>query len=92
MTHVSPKVEEDCEKLRRSYKEFFGSMEREMPGDSTHLFLERSPFVTASSLSTRISQIDDLEHLVFVESCPCKRNRDWVTDVIEDGSKSRIFA
>ena len=84
VTHVSPKVEGDCEKVRRSYEEFFGSMEREMSRDLTYSIFKRSPFVTTSSLSSRIFEIDDFEHLVFVEYCPCKMNRDCVTFVIED--------
>ena len=63
---LPPEVERDCEKLRRSCEEFFGSMERELSRDSIHSIFERSPFVNTSSSSLRIFQIDDLEHLVFV--------------------------
>ena len=76
VANMQPKVEGDCGKLRRSYEEFFGSTERELSRDSIYVIFERSPFVSTSSLSPRIFQIDVLEHSVFVKYFLCRMNRD----------------
>ena len=76
VANMQPKVEGGCEKLRWSYEEFFGSTERELSRDSIYVISDRSPFVSTSSLSTRIFQIDVFEHFVFVKYFLCRMNRD----------------
>ena len=65
LLYLTPEVEVDYSKLRRSWVEFLGTIERELSRDSIYLVLGRSPFVVTSSLSPRIFQIDVLSATCF---------------------------